>query len=198
MRILRIIKKETVIITVIAIVIGVLIGSRVFTPKPEQLTASLTGVDEDTDTSESITIPKGDLVKVAFVIDGDTIELENGERLRYIGIDTPEGTNPDQTPECYAKEATEENKKLVEGKEVIIEKDVNERDIYGRLLGYVYVDNIMVNTELVRLGAAFATPYPPDTKHQELIKSAEEKAISKNLGLWNTCNYSAENPPIPD
>ena len=198
MRLLGLIKKETALITIVAAVIGVFVGSKVFSPQPEQLTASLTGVDQEVDIIESVTTPQGNPIKVSFVIDGDTIELENGEKLRYIGIDAPEGATLDQTPECYAQESAEINKKLVEGKDVIIEQDINERDIYGRLLGYVYVDDIMVNTELVRLGAAFASSYPPDTKHETLINSVEEEAMANNVGIWNTCNYSTENRPIPD
>src|SRR3990167_2207640 len=76
---------------------------------------------------------------VSRVVDGDTIELNTGEKLRYIGIDTPE-INYGKDPECFAQQAKEFNKKLVEKKVIKIEKDVSEKDKFGRLLRYVYVD----------------------------------------------------------
>ncbi len=114
---------------------------------------------------------------VTRVIDGDTIEVEGGERVRYIGIDTPESG-------CLADEATEKNKELVEGKEVRLEKDVSETDQYHRLLRYVYVDNLFVNDYLVRQGYAQTATYPPDVKYQELFREAEQEARENDRGLW--------------
>ena len=119
--------------------------------------------------------------RVVRVIDGDTIEIAGGERVRYIGIDTPE-TYPDL--EFYGKEAWDKNGELVEGKIVTLEKDVTDRDRYGRLLRYVYVDGLFVNAELVRLGYARAFAYPPDTHHQDLLSRLEEEAREAGLGLW--------------
>ena len=73
------------------------------------------------------------------VIDGDTIELDNGKTLRYIGIDTPETKHPTKGVQCFGEEAYKKNKELVEGKRVQLEKDVSETDRYGRLLRYVFV-----------------------------------------------------------
>lgn len=81
------------------------------------------------------TVSSAQPYQVSKVIDGDTIELSNGERVRYIGINTPEFRNG--IPDPYAQEAYEANKKLVEGKEVRLELDVQERDKYGRILAYV-------------------------------------------------------------
>ncbi|GAG19155.1 unnamed protein product, partial [marine sediment metagenome] len=89
-------------------------------------------------------------VLVTRVIDGDTIEIQGGERVRYIGIDTPETVHPLEPVEYFGQEATEKNRELVEGKRVRLEKDVEDRDEYGRLLQYVWLDDIMVNAELVR------------------------------------------------
>src|SRR3989338_7374568 len=77
--------------------------------------------------------------RVKFVVDGDTIELENGQRVRYIGIDTPELHHPLKPVQCFGKEAKDENEKLVLGKEIILKKDVSETDRYGRLLRYIFV-----------------------------------------------------------
>src|SRR4030042_66192 len=115
---------------------------------------------------------------VARVIDGDTIELEGGDRIRYIGIDTPEIGEP------YYLEATAKNAELVEGKEVRLEKDVSEKDRYGRLLRYIYVGDLFVNAELVRWGYARAYPYPPDTYYAELFSQLELKAKQAGRGLW--------------
>jgi endonuclease YncB( thermonuclease family) len=127
-------------------------------------------------------------VKVVRVIDGDTIEVDigggNNKRVRYIGIDTPE---LGRLPECYAREAYEQNRKLVDGKTVQIDKDVSETDRHARLLRYVYVNSIFVNLELVRLGYAHASSYPPDIKHQDKLRQAEQQARSANKGLWGSC-----------
>lgn len=124
---------------------------------------------------------------VTKVIDGDTIVLMSGEVVRYIGIDTPENPNLKST-DCFAREAFEENKRLVENKKVRLKKDVSERDKYGRLLRYVYVDSIFVNKYLVEEGYAVAVSYPPDIKYQVEFKLAEQRAKENNKGLWNKCS----------
>ena len=82
--------------------------------------------------------------KVTRVIDGDTIELETGQKVRYIGINTPETVDPRKPAECFGRESSEKNKELVEGKIVELEKDISETDKYQRLLRYVYVDGVLV------------------------------------------------------
>ena len=126
--------------------------------------------------------------KIIKIIDGDTIELESGEKVRYIGIDTPETKHPNIGVECFGKEAAEKNRQLVEGKQVRLEKDVSEVDRYGRLLRYVNVEDQMVNEVLVRGGYANASSYPPDIKHQERLQKAEQEARTQNLGLWSRCS----------
>ncbi|MDQ5981789.1 MAG: micrococcal nuclease [Patescibacteria group bacterium] len=124
------------------------------------------------------------LYKVIRVIDGDTIEIEGGQKIRYIGIDTSEITTP---IECYGIEASNRNKELVDGKFVKLLKDVSETDRYGRLLRYVYIDDTFVNELLVREGFANASSYPPDIKYQEQLTEAEKTARANNLGLWGKC-----------
>ena len=132
-------------------------------------------------------------VKVVRVIDGDTVELETGETLRYIGIDTPETKHPKKPVQCYGEEAYQVNKKLVEGKTVRIVKDISEVDKYKRLLRYVYVatqaspSGILVNDYLVRNGFAFASTFPPDVKYSEQFIEAQREAREKNLGAWANC-----------
>ena len=124
---------------------------------------------------------------VTRVIDGDTIEIEGGLKVRYIGIDTPETVHPSKPVECYGQEASARNKQLVEGKMVELEKDVSETDRYGRLLRYVYVDGQMVNELLVRGGYAQVSTYPPDVKYVDLLLAAQQEAQGANRGLWGAC-----------
>lgn len=114
------------------------------------------------------------------VIDGDTIELLDGERVRYIGMDTPEM----RPVEAYAKAATEANRALVEEEMVRLVMDVEERDRYGRLLAYVYVDDLFVNAELVRRGLAQVATYPPNVRHQDLFVALQREAREAGRGLW--------------
>lgn len=126
-------------------------------------------------------------VKVVKIVDGDTIEIEGGKKVRYIGIDTPETKHPTKKVQCFGKEASAKNKELVEGKEVRLEKDVSETDRYGRLLRYVYIGDTMINELLVQDGYAVSSSYPPDIKHQELFRQTEREARENNRGLWNDC-----------
>jgi micrococcal nuclease len=119
--------------------------------------------------------------KVTRVIDGDTIVIEGGYRVRYIGIDTPE-TYPEV--EAFGIEAWQANRSLVEGQEVRLEKDMSETDKYDRLLRYVYVGDTFVNAELVRRGLARAEAYPPDTKYQDYLGELEAEAKAAGLGMW--------------
>lgn len=118
------------------------------------------------------------LALVTHVIDGDTIEIEGGYHVRYIGIDTPE------IGELYYGKAAEANRNLVEGKKVHLEKDVEDKDEYGRLLRYVWVDDTMVNAELVSSGYAYSYSYPPNVKYQAYFLQLEREAREQELGLW--------------
>jgi len=153
---------------------GLVLGVNTFTVKA----VDAVGNESELFTSEIEYQPVKQKVKVARVIDGDTIELEGGQKVRYIGIDTPEKNV------CYYTEATGKNKDLVEGKEVFLEKDVSETDRYGRLLRYVWKGDTFVNERLVSEGYAKASTYPPDVKHQELFTNAEKSAREANRGLW--------------
>lgn len=121
---------------------------------------------------------------VARGVDGDTIELEGGQKVRYIGIDTPETVDPRRPVGCFGKEASTKNKALVEGKNVRLVKDISETDKYGRLLRYVYVGDIFVNEYLVREGYARVSSYPPDVRYRDLFREAEADARINKRGLW--------------
>lgn len=122
-----------------------------------------------------------EIATVTQVIDGDTIIIDTGQRVRYIGIDAPE-VYPQ--PEASGIEAWQANRQLVEGKTVRLERDVSQTDKYYRLLRYVYVDDTLVNAELVRLGLAEAKAYPPDTEYQDLLEKLEREARQAGHGMW--------------
>jgi micrococcal nuclease len=150
--------------------------------------------------SNSITILPTNYVsaQVVRVIDGDTIKVNiSGLQytVRFIGIDAPETVKPNGTVEPFGPEASAKNKELVEGKVVLLEKDISDTDQYGRLLRYVYVDDLFVNAELVRLGYAQAITYPPDIKYQDLLRHLQEEARDAGRGLWGN-SYSL-NHQIP-
>jgi micrococcal nuclease len=121
---------------------------------------------------------------VTRVIDGDTIELSDGTKVRYIGINAPESTTKTQ---CFGKESSQENKLLVEGKSVRLEKDISNTDKYGRLLRYVWIGQDMINELLIRQGFAQIATYPPDVKYKDRFIEAERLAREENKGLWSGC-----------
>lgn len=131
-------------------------------------------------------------VLVTRVVDGDTIEIEGGQKVRYVGIDTPETVDPRRAVGCFGKEASDKNKELVEGKVVILEKDITNVDKYNRLLRYVYLKQadgtlLFVNDYLVREGYAKNYTYPPDVKFNAQFLEAEREAREESRGLWNKC-----------
>jgi micrococcal nuclease len=122
------------------------------------------------------------------VADGDTIRvrLRSGaeERVRYIGVDTPERTGG----ECYADEATAYNVRLVAGRDVRLVLDAEERDRYGRLLAYVYADGVFVNAELVREGYAQPLTVPPNVRFEDRFTRLARDARRAERGLWASCS----------
>jgi micrococcal nuclease len=124
---------------------------------------------------ESDTLEKALVVSV---IDGDTIELQGGRRVRYLGIDTPE------PGEYYADEAASRNRELVEGKIVELQSGRRDQDEYGRLLRYVYVDGIFVNAELVVQGYATAYIFDPNDRYSQVLVQLEQYAKMRERGLW--------------
>jgi micrococcal nuclease len=124
---------------------------------------------------------------VVRVVDGDTIHVRIGDRtekVRYIGVNTPETHHPTRGVEAGGREAHEINRQLVTGKRVRLELDVQERDRYGRLLAYVWVGDVMVNAELVALGYAQVMTVPPNVRYQSLFLARERAARQSGRGLW--------------
>ena len=130
------------------------------------------------------------------VVDGDTLRVSIGgqvETVRIIGVDTPETRDPQQPVMCYGPEATAFTQEMVNraGGQVLLEKDVSERDRYQRLLRYVWLSHPdgqrMLNEELVKWGYAQVSTYPPDVKYQDRFLAAQREAREENRGLWGAC-----------
>ncbi len=126
-------------------------------------------------------------VVVVRVIDGDTIELDDGRRVRYIGIDTPETVHPEKDVECYGPEATVRNRELVEGKTVEMRAGVENADKYGRLLRYVHVDGRFVNALLVAEGYAHASPFGDERRFRQVFAQLEQYSQLRDRGMWAEC-----------
>lgn len=128
--------------------------------------------------------------RVTRVVDGDTVEADvdgTEEDVRYIGVDTPESVKPGTPVECFALKASHFNERLVEGKTVRLEYDAEQRDVYGRLLAYVYLGDTFVNAELVERGYATTLTIPPNTRFADLFARLKEKASELGRGLWGRC-----------
>lgn len=122
---------------------------------------------------------------VTRVIDGDTIELQDGSHVRYLGIDTPETVHPTKPIEMWGKEASDRNKELVENKIVYLQKGIRDTDEYGRLLRYVYTeDGTFINAELVSEGYATAYIFDPQDWYSQTLVQLEQYAKMKQVGMW--------------
>jgi endonuclease YncB( thermonuclease family) len=132
--------------------------------------------------------------RVVRIVDGDTIVVDRGrgnEKLRYIGMDTPETVDPNSPVEWMGPQASKANAALVAGKMVTLEKDVSAVDRYGRLLRDLWVRDpdrpsgwLFVNLELVERGYAQVTTFPPDVRYVDLLLAAQRRARDAGLGLW--------------
>lgn len=128
------------------------------------------------------------------VIDGDTVEIEGGHIVRYIGIDAPEIRRKDKEdwiydPQPFAKEAKFLNQKLVEGKKVKLEYDTKRKDKYNRLLAYIYIGNVFVNGKIIREGCALTYIFPPNIKYANQLVKAEKEAKDNNRGFWPSVKF---------
>lgn len=124
------------------------------------------------------------------VIDGDTIEVsidDHTDEVRYIGVDTPETVKPGTPVQCFGPQASALNHRLVEGRAVRLVFDSERRDVYGRLLAYVYVGQRFVNARLVDLGYARTLTIPPNDTHAGLFHRLARSAGLAGRGLWGTC-----------
>ncbi len=136
----------------------------------------------------------GIVATVTHVVDGDTVDLsfrgQPDERARLLGIDTPETVKPDSPVECFGPEASDRTKEvLAPGTEVIVQRDEEARDRYGRLLVYLWRrhDGMFVNESLLADGYATVLSIAPNTAHRTRLAAAERAARTAQLGLWGAC-----------
>ena len=134
--------------------------------------------------------------KVSSIIDGDTIRvIINGksEKVRLLGIDSPESSDPRKSVQCFAKEATNKLKNLINGKTVklVIDKTQSDKDKYGRLLRFIYLNGKDIDAEMIKEGFAFSYKQYPTTKLNEYNK-LEKLAREQNKGLWGNCPKKIE------
>jgi micrococcal nuclease len=135
----------------------------------------------------------GNAPTVVKVVDGDTIEVRGGghtEKVRLLGIDTPETKDPRKPVQCFGKEASRHTADLLPvGTTVRLVRDVEERDRYDRLLAYVYRadDGLFVNLDLAQGGYADLLTYPPNVAHTAELQAAVSEARREQRGLWQAC-----------
>ena len=132
---------------------------------------------------------------VSKVIDGDTFTIQDGPKIRLIGINAPE------EKECYFASSTEYLKSLIENKKVKLEKDISGTDEYGRLLRYAILpsmsateDNLLINEALVRNGYAVREQQSPDSRYKDLLATAEAEAKKAGKGIWGACKTASNIP----
>ena len=138
---------------------------------------------------------EGEHAFVTEVVDGDTIHVLIGmeqKTIRLLGIDTPETKDPRKPVQCFGKEASNKTKELLEGKEIILQKDVSETDKYGRLLRFIYLPLpdgkiLFIDDYLIREGYAHVLTIPPDVKHSDQFLEAQREARDNRKGLWGRC-----------
>lgn len=125
------------------------------------------------------------LYAVESVIDGDTIDIDDGRRIRLLGIDSPErGTNP----ECWGDEAFNHLAALLGDSKVKLEYDVEREDVYGRTLAWVRAEGVFINAKMVDDGAACVLIIPPNgAEYETYLESLESGAMTAGRGLWGDC-----------
>ncbi len=171
---------------------------------PARFVAESLGAEVDWDNNTKSVLVNSDYpygkYKVTRVVDGDTIIVDfNGkeERVRLIGIDTPESVHPDATKNIEeGKMASNFTKEKLEGKEIALEFDVQERDNYGRLLAYVWFSGSMFNKTLLQEGYAQIATYPPNVKYVDDFTKIQKEARESNKGFWSGKNFNGEKIPI--
>ncbi|MBI3600426.1 MAG: thermonuclease family protein [Nitrospinae bacterium] len=137
----------------------------------------------------------GIILTVKHVIDGDTIITTTGEKIRFLGIDAPEVASEKMPAQFFSEGAKMANKKLLEGKTIKLEFDIEKVDKYGRLLAYVYLkDGTFVNANLIEDGSARAYFIPPNVKYYSQFKKLEKEAIKNRKGLWSEPDSIASIP----
>lgn len=144
----------------------------------------------------SIVKPDVKTVDVIEVVDGDTIKVKidgKDETVRMILVDTPETKHPNKPVQPFGSEASDFTKQELNGKQVGLEFDAQERDQYGRLLAYVWTGNQLFNGVLIEKGYARVAVFPPNTKYVDQFRKIQDEARNKKAGIWSIENYATDN-----
>lgn len=132
-----------------------------------------------------LSLARADDLRVVFVYDGDTILLQNGIKVRYTGINTPEIDHEDGNDELFAREAKDLNTKLVNMKAVTLEYGRQTKDRYKRTLAYVFIENgEMVNALMVKSGLAYVSLHKPNVRYRGYLLHVQREAMRKRFGIW--------------
>lgn len=177
---------------ILLVVVSVLILSN---PSISREISQTLGLNPEYKVITERTLPDGvERARVVDVIDGDTIRLQNGDRVRYLNVDTPETRRPGTPIQCYGPEASEFNKRLVGDKIIYMTADINPVDRYDRLLRFVFLslDDVSdisksVNAILVKKGYAQASIFRPNNTYENFFRDLESQARENNIGIWKKC-----------
>ncbi|SFH83466.1 thermonuclease family protein [Planctomicrobium piriforme] len=170
-------RRPRILPALLLFIVVVLAGARVWEAQRETESVSGSGTAVENG---------GRIVQVRRTVDGDTLLLESGERVRLLGVDTPETKIPEQPPEPFGQAASDFTAKLVTGQRVRLEFDRERFDQYGRTLAYVYVGDLFLNEELIRQGlspAQLQYPFRSDMKRR--FSQAESAAKEERKGIWS-------------
>lgn len=138
----------------------------------------------------------GITLAVKHVIDGDTIIAASGEKVRYVGIDSPELASEERPAQFFAEDSKNANKEMVEGRTIKLELDIEKTDKHGRILAYIFLkDGTFVNAKLVENGYARTYFIPPNIKYYSQFKKLEKEAIKNRKGLWSEPDSTIHIPP---
>jgi micrococcal nuclease len=177
----------------------ILLGSLCFAlfsggPALQRLIDNQSHIQSPRDTSQKPSKGSSQIATVKRVVDGDTVELTDGRKVRYLNMDTPESVKPNTPEQCYAKKASHRNEELVSGKTITLVFDKQAYDRYDRLLALIFLNDAdkndttkSVNAELVREGAARALIIKPNNTYEALFYSLQSEAESAKKGLWGEC-----------
>ena len=175
--------------TILVAIVAILANKAVRYIPPAIINLPESASSSDSVVSMASSTASGDWFTVARAVDGDTVELADGTKVRYVGVNTPETHHPTKGVQCYGKEAAAYNQTLVAGKKVRLVKDVSETDRYGRLLRFVYLeDGTFVNRLLLEQGYAEVMTYPPDVAKSKEFIAVQAEARAAKRGLWGFCS----------
>ncbi|RLJ01247.1 MAG: hypothetical protein DRP10_04455 [Candidatus Aenigmatarchaeota archaeon] len=184
-------QKYAILILVIVIFISLYVRQEVACNPPYIKVGSSCCLDQNNNSicdkdEKSITGKIVEKNTISKVIDGDTVKLQTGETVRLLGINAPE------KGQVYYKESASRLRELIEGKKVFLEKDVEDKDKYGRLLRYIFLNGENINVKLVREGLATVYIISPNVKYETELREAENKAKNSKINIWKTPEQEGE------